>query len=424
MDLKEIKTAFRREIMSWMGSGEKLTREFIKEKAEKLFKSCREEVDDKHKKEITDALCDDFLGLGPLEQLMRDDDITEIMVNGPYKVYIEKDGKKIRTDVKFDDENHLRYVIEKMLTPTGRRLDESSPCVDFSIRDGSRVNIIIPPLSVEGASITIRKFLRTIEKIEDLVTLGTIDQRMAKFLVACIKARVNILFSGATGSGKTTTLEVLSSYISDQERIISIEDALELNLRQEHVVRLLTKPPNIEGKGEISLRNLFLNTLRMRPTRIILGEIRSAEAMDYLQALNSGHRGCLAVIHASRPSDAIARLETMASYAGLNIPIWGIRRQISSGLNLIVQQEQFVDGSRRITYITEVQAFKDNKMHLSDIFRFEVEDVDENGKVHGSFKGYGKPKFFSLFKKKGIEIDENIFVPDEGIPSDQDIIIE
>lgn len=423
MDIKEIKKSFRREMTTWTGEGE-FTREFIKEKAERLFKKYKEEFDEEFKGKIIDTLCDDLLGLGPLEKLMNDGEITEIMVNGPCRIYIEKRGKKILTNAKFDDENHLRYIIEKMLTPSGRRVDESSPCVDFSLADGSRVNVIIPPLAVGGAAITIRKFLRSIETCDDLIKLGTIDYRMAAFLIACIKARINILFSGATGSGKTTTLEVLSSYISPQERIITIEDTRELNLRQDHLVNLLTKPDNIEGKGAISLRKVFTNTLRMRPTRIILGEIRGAEAMDYLQALNSGHRGCLAVIHASRPTDTILRLETMASYAGLNIPLWGIRRQISSGLNLIVEQEQYVDGLRRINYITEVSGFDDNKIYLRDIFRFEVEDVDEDGKVKGSFKALGRPKFFSLFRKKGIDIDESIFTPDEAGHREEGIYIE
>jgi pilus assembly protein CpaF len=233
---------------------------------------------------------------------------------------------------------------------------------------------------------------------------------MAKFLVACIKAKVNILFSGATGSGKTTTLEVLSSYISPQERIIVIEDTLELTLRQEHVVRLLTRPQNIEGKGEVSIRDLFINTLRMRPTRIILGEIRGAESMDYLQALNSGHRGCLAVIHASSPFDALTRLETTALYAGLNMPVWAIRKQVASGVDLIVQHDQLTDGSRKITYITEViDRLEEDEVILKDIFRYEIEKVDEDKHVVGSFKAKGIPVFLPVFKKKGIEIDESIF---------------
>jgi pilus assembly protein CpaF len=331
---------------------------------------------------------------------MDDPGITEIMVNGPYKVYIEKSGKKVLSGVEFDDESHLRYIVEKMLAPTGRRVDESYPYVDFSLEDGSRINVIIPPLAVGGAVATIRKFLSTIEKIEDLVRLGTIDGRMADFLVACIKAKVNILFSGATGSGKTTTLEVLSSYLDPQERIISIEDALEISLRQEHVVKLLTRSPSIEGKGEVTLRDLFRNTLRMRPTRIILGEIRGAEAMDYLQALNSGHRGCLSVIHASSPQDALGRLETMALYAGLNLPPRVIRQQIASGLNLIIQHEQMPDGSRKITHLTQIAGLKDEHIILEDMFFFEIEGMDREGRVKGGWRTTGFMPVFTICSKR------------------------
>ncbi|MFA6282072.1 MAG: CpaF family protein, partial [Candidatus Omnitrophota bacterium] len=388
--------------------------ELVRDRITKIFEYWEKEkarvIEAQLKEAVIKELCDEFLGWGPLQKLMNDPEVTEIMINGPYKIYMEKNGKKVVTDVKFDDETHLRHSIEKMLIPAARRVDESYPYVDFSLKDGSRVNVIIPPLSVGGATVTIRKFLRSISVIENLVELGTIDQRMAKFLVACIKAKVNILFSGATGSGKTTTLEVLSSYINPQERIIVIEDTLELTLRQEHVVRLLTRPQNIEGKGEISIRDLFINTLRMRPTRIILGEIRGAESMDYLQALNSGHRGCLAVIHASSPFDALTRLETTALYAGLNMPVWAIRKQVASGVDLIVQHDQLTDGSRKITYITEViDRLEEDEVILKDIFRYEIEKVDEEKHVVGSFKAKGAPGFLPIFKKKGIEIDESIF---------------
>jgi pilus assembly protein CpaF len=413
MDVKEIKKELRKEL-SFLGSDAKLTAEIIKDRIDRIFDFWEKEknrvIDAKARKTVIDELCDEFLGWGPLQYLMNDPHVTEIMINGPNKVYMEKDGKKVPTKIKFDDETHLRHSVEKMMLPTGRRVDESYPFVDFSLNDGSRVNVIIPPLSVGGATVTIRKFLRSINQIEDLEGLGTIDDRMAKFLVACIKAKVNILFSGATGSGKTTTLEVLSSYINPMERIIVIEDTLELTLRQEHVVRLLTRPPNIEGKGEITIRDLFINTLRMRPTRIILGEIRGAESIDYLQALNSGHRGCLAVIHASSPFDALTRLETTAMYAGLYMPVWAIRKQIASGVDLIIQHDQLTDGSRKITYMTEViDRLEGEEIILKDIFRYEIEKVDEEGKVQGSFKAKSKPDFFPLFKKKGVELSEDIF---------------
>ncbi|MBD3264810.1 MAG: CpaF family protein [Candidatus Omnitrophica bacterium] len=414
MNLNKIKNEIRREISMWISKKDDLTPDFVRERADLFFKHMQEngkylDVTDKIKQQIVNSLCADYMGLGPLQQLMEDEDVTEIMINGPNKVYIEKGGHKSTSGVKFESNDHLKYIIEKMISPTGRRVDESVPFVDFSLNDGSRVNVILPPLSVGGASVTIRKFLRSIQKVDDLVRLGTIDERIAEFFVACIKAKVNIIFSGATGSGKTTTLEVLSSYIDSQERIITIEDALELNLQQDHIVRLLTRPPNIEGKGEITIRALFRNTLRMRPTRIILGEVRGEEAMDYLQALNSGHRGCLAVIHASSPSDTITRLETTALYATINLPTWAIRQQIASGLDLIVQHEQLPDGSRKITHVTEVESLKENTIVLKDIFRYEVEEVTEDFKVKGEFKAFGKPSFFPIFRKKGVSIKESIF---------------
>ena len=370
------------------------------------------DLDEATKTKIIDSLCLDYLGFGAIQPLMDDPEITEIMINGPYNIYIEKNGRKMASDIKFENEQHLRYIVEKMIQPTGRRVDESYPYVDFALGDGSRVNVILPPLSVGGATVTIRKFLKTIGEVDDLVSLGTIDKRMADFFIACIKARVNILFSGATGSGKTTTLEVLSSYVEPWERIITIEDALELTLRQDHVVSLLTRPPNIEGRGEVTPRDLFRNTLRMRPTRIILGEIRGEEAMDYLQALNSGHRGSLAVIHASSPVDTVTRLETTALYASLNLPAWAIREQIASGIDLIIQHEQLVDGSRKITAITEVRELKDNKIIMQDIFRYDIENVTEDYKVTGRFKAFGPPKIIDIFKHQGVKIDKNIFKPD------------
>ncbi len=414
MDFNKIKSELRKEISIWIGGESKVTTSFIKERAQLFFARMKEagkytELDQATIDRIVNSLCSDYLGLGPLQQLMNDPEITEIMINGPDSVYIEKKGKRVPSQVKFESKDHLRYIIEKMISPSGRRVDESSPYVDFSLKDGSRVNVILPPLAVDGTTVTVRKFLRSIERAEDLVALGTINKQMAEFLVACIKAKMNILFSGATGSGKTTTLEVLSSYIDASERIITIEDALELNLRQDHVVRLLTRPANIEGRGEISPRDLFRNSLRMRPNRIILGEIRGKEAMDYLQALNSGHRGSLAVIHASDPDDTLTRLETMALYAGLNMPVWAVRRQVSQGLDLIVQQEQLQDGSRRITYITEVGELENDQIVLRDIFTYEVEELTEDFKVKGSFQAKNKPSFFNLFKKKGIKIDESIF---------------
>lgn len=413
MEYLKLKEMIRKEINLWVGNKDVITKEFIKERTEIFLSNLQQRMElsisEKEKTQLIDSLYNDYVGFGPLQELLNDPYITEIMVNGPNRVYVEKNGRKYKTDVKFESAEHLRYIIDKMLHPTGKRVDESYPYVDFSLKDGSRVNVILPPLAIDGATVTIRKFLRSIEKVEDLVSLGTLDNRMAKFLVACIKAKINIIFSGATGSGKTTTLEVLSSYISPDERIITIEDAPELNLRQDHVVRLLTRSPNIEGKGEVTIRDLFCNTLRMRPSRIILGEIRSGESMDYLQALNSGHKGCLAVIHASSPQDAITRLETLALYSGITLPTWAIRKQIVQGLDLIVQQEQLVDGTRKITYITEVESLEKEEIILKDIFRYEIEEVSEDGAVKGRFLCKGTPSFLNIFKKKGVEISTDIF---------------
>jgi pilus assembly protein CpaF len=351
------------------------------------------------------AVTDDLLGFGPLEPLFRDDRITEIMINGPHRVYIEREGRKAESGVEFEDEGHLRSVLDKMLGLAGRRLDQSSPYVDFSLKDGSRINAIIAPLAADGTSVTIRKFLPTLRSCDDLVRLGTISEPMSRFLQAAVKAKLNILFAGATGAGKTATLNVLSGGIAADERIVTIEDALELNLNQDHVVRLLTRANNIEGKGAISVRQLFSNTLRMRPTRIILGEIRGEEAIDFLQAVNSGHDGTLAVLHASTPADVIGRLETMAMYAGLPLPSSELRRQIASGVDLIVMHEQMADGSRKITYVTEVAGMSGGEVALNDIFRFEVADSPAGAPVAGEFRLVNRPARLSRFRNRGVRLD-------------------
>jgi len=382
----------------------------VKETARQILeyklKQKRLQLDAGAKETLLNAIGDDLLGFGPLEQLLRDNAITEIMINGPYRIYIERAGKKNLSGIQFEDEGHLRSILDKMLMLAGRRLDESSPYVDFSLKDGSRINAIISPLAADGSAITIRKFLDTLRSRDDLVRLKTINEPMSRFLQAAIKAKLNIMFAGATGAGKTATLNVLSNEIAPDERIVTIEDALELKLNQEHVVRLLTRGYNIEGKGAISVRQLFGNTLRMRPSRIILGEIRGEEAMDFLQAINSGHDGTLAVLHASTPADVVGRLETMAMYAGLNLPSSEIRRQIASGLNLIIQHEQLADGSRKITYITEVSGIKDGNIVLNDIFRFEITDHLETGEVIGEFKLVNQPANIARFKKRGIQLEQ------------------
>ena len=369
-------------------------------------------IADAEKKKVLTEMVDELVGFGPIEVIMKDPEVTEVMINGPKKVYIEKRGKKTLSHIKFDDEQQLRCLIYKLLAPTRRRVDESFPFVDVALKDGSRVNIIIPPLALDGASVTIRKFLEHIKYIDDLIKLEALDQRMADFLLACIKAKMNIIFSGATGAGKTTTLSVLSGYIDNDERIVTIEDTAELHLNQEHVVRLETRPANIEGKGEVSIKDLFKNSLRMRPGRIILGEIRGSEALDMLQAMCSGHTGSLAVIHANSPLEVIYRLETMILTSGLPISLDIIHRQIAAAVHLIVQQKQLSDGSRRITNITQVNGLKDGTVALEDIFSYEIDDFVD-GKVRGRFRATGViPVFYPLMAKSGVNLSKEIFNKD------------
>ena len=354
---------------------------------------------------------DEMLGLGPIEALRNDDSITEIMVNGPKQVFVERLGKLELTDVKFHDRAHLMNIVERILTPLGRRIDESSPLVDARLDDGSRVNIIIPPLSLVGPAITIRKFSKTPLSVENLISFGTMDEKMAIFLRACVKARINILVSGGTGSGKTTTLNVISSFIPEDERIVTIEDAAELRLQQTHVVTLESRPANIEGKGQITIRDLVRNALRMRPDRIIVGEVRSGEALDMLQAMNTGHDGSLTTAHANSPRDALSRLETMVLMSGLELPVRAIREQVSSAIDLIIQQSRIRDGSRKVTYITEVQHMEDNIITTQDIFRYEQTGFDDKGKVIGHFTPTGlQPGFMEKFELNGIELPDDFFM--------------
>lgn len=369
-------------------------------------------LSNEEKDKIISDLLDEFMGLGPIKNFLEDPTITEIMVVGPNKVYVEKNGKTELTKVSFENEQHLMHLIYRILEPTRRRVDESYPYTNVSLMDGSRVNIIIPPLALDGPIITVRKFSKEIKNIDDLVKLDTLDKQMADFLVAAIKAKINIVFSGATGAGKTTTLNVLSSYISEDERIVTIEDTAELHLNQDHVVRLETRQPNIEGRGEVTIRELFKNSLRMRPDRIILGEIRGGEALDLLQAICSGHAGSLAVIHANSPQDVIYRIETMILTSGLAIPQEAIRRQIAAALNLIVQQEQLADGTRKITCIAEIRGLKEGEIIMDDIFSYDIEKIDAKGKVIGKWITSGiKPLFYPKFKKLGIDLKEDIFKP-------------
>ena len=355
---------------------------------------------------------DEVLGLGPIEALRKDDAITEIMVNGPRQVFVERMGKLELTDAKFHDTAHLMNIIERILTPLGRRVDESSPLVDARLEDGSRVNIIIPPLSLVGPCLTIRKFSKTPLSVDNLISFGTMDEKMATFLRACVKARINILVSGGTGSGKTTTLNVISSFIPEGERIVTIEDPAELRLQQQHVVTLEARPANLEGKGAITIRDLVRNALRMRPDRIIVGEVRTGEALDMLQAMNTGHDGSLTTAHANSPRDVLSRLETMVMMSGLELPERAIREQISSAIDLIIHQARLRDGSRKITYITEVQKMEGTTITTQDIFRFEQTGFDSNGKILGHFVPTGlQPSFLEKFEVSGIKLPDGFFTP-------------
>ena len=364
------------------------------------------------RREVQQQVIYEVLGYGPIQTLLDDPDITEIMVNGPHRIFIEKQGKIRLADCRFIDDGHVMRIIEKIISPLGRRLDESMPMVDARLPDGSRVNAIIPPLSINGPCVTIRKFAVDPFAADDLVSFGTLSEAMKKFLEACVQARLNVLVSGGTGSGKTTTLNVLSSFIPAAERIVTIEDAAELQLQQDHVITLESRPPNVEGKGEITIRQLVRNALRMRPDRIVIGEVRGAEALDMLQAMNTGHDGSLTTLHANTARDALARLETMTMMAGMELPARAIREQIAAALHLIVHQNRLRDGSRRVTSITEVQRLEGEGIVMQDLFLFKRYGVAEDGRVKGEYMPTGvRPLFMDILKAEGIELPSDIFTP-------------
>lgn len=366
------------------------------------------------RRRIVEDLQNEILGLGPIEPLIRDPEITEVMVNGPNCIFVERDGKLERTNRRFVDDTHVMRIIEKIVSPIGRRIDESSPMVDARLKDGSRVNAIIPPLSLSGPCLTIRKFSKDPLTVDNLVKFGTFTQGTATFLECCVKARLNCIVSGGTGSGKTTTLNILSSFIPSDERIVTVEDAAELQLRQEHVVTLESRPPNIEGKGAVAIRDLVRNCLRMRPDRIVVGEVRGGEALDMLQAMNTGHDGSLTTAHANTPRDVLSRLETMVLMAGMELPVRAIREQIASALDLIVQQERMKDGKRRITHITEVVGMENDIVTLQDIFIFKQTGMSENGTIIGKFQPTGiVPRFVEQFKAYGIKVPLSVFNNEE-----------
>jgi pilus assembly protein CpaF len=359
---------------------------------------------------LTAEIADDILGHGPLERLLADESVTEIMVNGPFDVWVERQGRLFETTVRFTDESHLRRIINKMVAQVGRRIDESSPMVDARLPDGSRVNAVIPPLSLSGPLVTIRKFSKRRLDLNDLIRLGTLNTETVEFLQRCILAELNILISGGTGSGKTTLLNALSTSIPDADRIVTIEDAAELRLNQRHVLRLEARPKNIEGEGEIPIRELVRNSLRMRPDRIIVGEVRGAEALDMLQAMNTGHDGSLCTVHANMPRDALARIETMVLMAGYDLPVRAIRQQVASALDLIVHLERMEDGSRRVSAITEVQRMESDVITLQDIFEFKVSEVTRDRVVVGDLKPTGlRPTFLYKFEKRGVTLPVSLF---------------
>ncbi|HEY63803.1 MAG TPA: CpaF family protein [Caldilineae bacterium] len=361
--------------------------------------------------DLFEQIVADVLGYGPIEPLLRDETVTEILVNGPDQVYIERNGVLEETDIRFRDVEELLRIIDRIVAPLGRRVDESSPMVDARLPDGSRVNIIIPPLSLVGPCISIRKFARTVYTVDDLIRLGTLTEEMAEFLRACVLARLNIVVSGGTSTGKTTLLNVLSSFLPSRERIITIEDAAELQLHQRHVVRLESRPPNVEGRGEVTIRQLVINALRMRPDRIIVGEVRGGEALDMLQAMNTGHDGSLTTAHSNSPRDTLRRIETMALMAGMDLPLRAVREQIASAFDLVVHLDRLIDGSRKVVQITEVQGMEGDVIVMQDLFRFVQTGVRE-GRVQGYFTGMGvRPKFMDKIEAAGIFLSPSIFAP-------------
>jgi pilus assembly protein CpaF len=361
------------------------------------------------KKRLFEAIVAEILGFGPLEPLLADETITEIMVNGSKNVYIERKGKVERVPVSFESDDHVMRIIDRIVSPLGRRIDESSPYVDARLPDGSRVNAVIPPISLVGPVLTIRKFAKIPITVDDLIRYGSITAEAIEFLKACVASRLNIVISGGTGSGKTTLLNILSQFIPADERIITIENAAELQLRQEHVVSLESRPPNIEGRGEVTIRDLVVNALRMRPERIVVGEVRDDAALDMLQAMNTGHDGSMTTLHSNSPRDTLSRLETMVMMAGMDLPSRAIREQIASAINLIVHQERLRDGSRHITYITEVQGMEGDVITMTDLFVFEQTGI-ESGRVVGRLRPTGlRPKFMDRIEASGIHLPASVF---------------
>jgi pilus assembly protein CpaF len=421
----ELKTRIHHACIAKLGP-ELFKRETTEDLTERVLRTVTEQLaldrtplTREERRQITREITDDILGYGPLEPLLRDDSITEVMVNDFDKVYIEREGKIDRTPVTFVDNAHLLRIIDKIVSQVGRRIDEASPMVDARLPDGSRVNAIIPPLSLKGPTLTIRKFSRDPYTMDDLVSFGSISPKAAQFLAACVKGKLNILISGGTGTGKTTTLNATSAFIPNDERIVTIEDAAELQLQQEHVITLEARPPNIEGQGEVRIRELVRNALRMRPDRIIVGEVRGPETLDMLQAMNTGHEGSLTTIHANSPRDALSRLETLVLTAGVDLPLRAIREQIASAFDLLVQISRLVDGSRRVTHITEVLRMESDVITLQDIFIAKPPDEESSlsrtSRLLTPLMCTGlKPHFLEKMSAAGVVLPPAFFEQDDG----------
>ncbi|HKJ75949.1 MAG TPA: ATPase, T2SS/T4P/T4SS family [Gammaproteobacteria bacterium] len=394
---------------------ESMDEEALREQARRLIVEIIDDIGDRlpeviDRVQLTNDVLNEAVGLGPLEELIADDSITEIMVNRPDQIYVERNGRLEETKVEFSNDDAVVFAIERIVAPLGRRIDESSPMVDARLKDGSRVNAVIPPLALRGPSITIRKFSKNKLTAADLVRLDALSPEMVDFLEVAVKERKNIVISGGTGSGKTTFLNILSNFIPHRERIVTVEDAAELMLNQPHIVGLESRPPNLEGKGAITIRDLVRNCLRMRPDRIVVGECRGGEALDMLQAMNTGHDGSLTTVHANSPRDSISRLEVMVMMAGMELPSAAIREQVASAVDIIVQQSRFSDGSRRITHVCEVTGVEGNVIQMQDIFLYKQSGLDSEGKVFGAFEATGQiPEFYEDLRNRGIEVDMGIF---------------
>ncbi|HSM70348.1 MAG TPA: CpaF family protein [Anaerolineales bacterium] len=410
----DLKTRVQNKLLSELDPSMDITRtEEVRRTIQDLFEQILAEenivLSRPERARLFEQIAAEILGFGPLQPLLEDDTITEIMVNGPKNVYIERKGRLHRVPVTFESNDHVMRVIDRIVAPLGRRIDESSPYVDARLPDGSRVNAVIPPISLVGPTLTIRKFSKNPITVEQLIQFGSVSNEVVQFLKACVESRLNVLISGGTGSGKTTLLNVMSGFIPDDERIITIENAAELQLRQEHVVTLESRPPNIEGRGEITIRDLVINSLRMRPERIIVGECRGGETLDMLQAMNTGHDGSMTTAHANSPRDALSRVETMCLMAGMDLPVRAIREQVASAVDLIVQQERMRDGTRKVTIVSEVSGMEGDIITMTDIFSFEQTGMDA-GKVLGRLRPTGlRPKFMDKIEESGINLPPSIF---------------